>query len=72
MGIGTLADGTRVLVRTDVRENEEGRFFRVRYRVMGQHGGSTASAAVDEGHDDESWTRVPAEGWAPLNRLNLR
>ena len=70
VGIGSLTDGTKVLVRTDVRENDEGRFFRVRYRVMGQHGGETA--AVDEGHDDEMWTRVPVEGWAPLKQLNLR
>jgi hypothetical protein len=70
VGIGWLTDGTKVLVRADVRENDEGRFFRARYREMGQHGGETA--AVEEGHDDEMWTRVPVEGWAPLKQLNLR
>jgi len=59
VGVGHLTDGTDVLVRSDVRETEEGRFFRVRYRATGQH-------------DDEAWTRVPVEGWAPLKQLNLR
>jgi hypothetical protein len=77
VGIGMLADGTRVLVRTDVRATEEGMFFRARYRVMGQHGGESLSAAAaggheDDGHEDESWSRIPAEGWAPLDQLNLR
>ena len=65
VGIGTLRDGTRVLARTDVRETDEGTSFRVRYRPMGQHG-----EGEDEG--EESWTRVPVEGWAPLDLLNLR
>jgi hypothetical protein len=69
VGIGTLTDGTAVLVRADVRETEEGRFFRVRYRVMGQHG---ESEGADEGHEDEAWTTCPVEGWAPLKQLNLR
>jgi hypothetical protein len=77
VGIGMLADGTRVLVRTDVRVNEEGMFFRARYRVMGQHGDESVTAAADDGHDDgghedDSWTRIPTEGWAPLNQFNLR
>ncbi len=75
VGIGHLTDGTKVLVRSDVRENEAGRFFRVRYRVMGQHGGEAealTAGELEDGHDDEAWTRVPAEGWAPLKQLNLR
>ncbi len=63
VGIGSLQDGTRVLVRTDVRENDEGRAFRVRYRVMGAHG---------EDGTDEAWTRLPVEGWAPLDLFILR
>ena len=73
VGLGTLADGTRVLVRSDVRENDEGTFFRVRYRVMGMHGGEeTVSTTAEEGHDEESWVRIPLEGWAPLDLMNLR
>jgi hypothetical protein len=78
VGIGTLRDGTRVLVRTDVRGTEEGTFFRVRYRAMGQHGGEeghevTAAEGEDgETHKDEAWTMVPVEGWAPLDMLKLR
>jgi hypothetical protein len=77
VGIGSLRDGARVLVRTDVRGTEEGTFFRVRYREMGQHGGEEGHDATAEGepgqtHDDESWTRIPGEGWAPLKMLKLR
>jgi len=76
VGIGQLRDGTRVLVRTDARETEEGAFFRVRYREMGGHDEEhpTALAHDDEGcsEEDESWTRVPSEGWAPLKLFNLR
>ncbi len=85
VGIGFLTDGTKVLVRADVRENEEGRVFRVRYRVMGQHGegetgetgdegheGGGGSPGTDEGHEDEAWTMAPIEGWAALKQLNLR
>jgi len=66
VGIGTLRDGTRVLARTDVRETDEGMAFRVRYRPMGEHG------EEEPGEDEESWTRVPAEGWAPLDLLKVR
>lgn len=78
VGMGNLQDGTAVLVRADLRGTEEGKFFRVRYRVMGSHGGheneTIAPAAHDDGgdHDDEEWTRVPAEGWAPLKLLKTR
>ena len=72
VGFGQLADGTRVLVRTDVRETDEGSFFRARYRPMGGHGeeGGPAPAAMAE--DEGEWVTVPAEGWAPLDLLNLR
>lgn len=75
VGIGSLRDGTRVLVRTDVRGTEEGTFFRVRYRQMGQHGGEEGhDAAAEDGqtHEEESWTMIPVEGWAPLTMLKLR
>ncbi len=78
VGLGALADGTPVLVRSDVRENADGTFFRVRYRVMGPHagGGTTEPGGQVDGsegeHDDEAWTRVPLEGWAPLDGMNLR
>jgi hypothetical protein len=38
VGITMLPDGQEVLVRTDVRENDEGMFFRVRYRALEDHG----------------------------------
>jgi hypothetical protein len=69
VGIGVLPDGTEVLVRTDVRETEEGAFFRARYRLLGASGGHEDDGAM--GHDEE-WTAVPAEGWAPLDHMDLR
>lgn len=78
VGMGTLRDGTEVLVRTDVRETEEGKFFRVRYRTMGSHDGHDSGPVLPSAHEDdvgcedETWTRIPAEGWAPLKLLNLR
>jgi hypothetical protein len=78
VGLGNLKDGTAVLVRADLRETEEGKFFRLRYRVMGSHGGheneTIAPAAHDDGGgcEDETWTRFPAEGWAPLKLLKAR
>ncbi len=70
VGIGR-AGGKSVLVRTDVRQTEEGMFFRVRYRDMGQHHEELLAAAEDDGCDDDNWTRVPVEGWAPLDQLRL-
>lgn len=69
VGIGHLTDGTRVLVRADVRETDEGAFFRARYRAMGQHG-EDDGVEGDDGH--EEWTWVQGEGWAPLDLLKLR
>jgi hypothetical protein len=73
VGTGTLADGTPILVRTDVRSTGDGSAFRVRYRPLGghdePHDGLTAAAHEDE---EEGWVRIPAEGWAPLQRFNLR
>lgn len=69
VGIGTLKDGTRVLVRTDVRETDEGAFYRARYRPLGASGGHEDDGAT--AHDDQ-WTAVPSEGWAPLDRMDLR
>lgn len=73
VGFGQLADGTHVLVRTDVRETDDGSFFRARYRPMGGHGddgGQEQAAAMAQ--DEGAWVTVPAEGWAPLDLLNLR
>lgn len=78
VGIG-WQNGQKLLVRTDVRSNEEGMFFRVRYRAMEQHhegdeGHLDAAAHEDEGDcEGGGWTRVPAEhGWAPLKQLKIR
>lgn len=67
VGIGMLRGTGEVLVRTDVRATEEGKLFRVRYRALG--GGHDET---EEGCEDESWTRVPAHGWLPLDRLKVR
>lgn len=69
VGIGTLSDGTRVLVRTDVRQTEDGAFYRIRYRPLGGSGDHDDHLTVT-GH--EEWTAVPTEGWAPLDRLVVR
>ncbi len=77
VGIGTLKEGTRVLVRTDVRETDEGAVYRARYRPLGASGGHEDDGATahdesaDTAHDDQ-WTAVPAEGWAPLDRMDVR
>jgi hypothetical protein len=92
VGLGTL-DGEAILVRTDIRETDEGIFFRVRYRPLPDHGeddenggggcedeggdgcgegGGAGGGHEDGGCDDESWTRIPAEGWLPLQQLNAR
>jgi hypothetical protein len=74
VGTGTLADGTPILVRTDLRSTGDGNAFRVRYRPLGGHDEPhdevTVSAHDDE--EEEGWVRFPAEGWAPLQRFNLR
>lgn len=75
VGIGSLADGTRVLVRTDVRATDEGMFYRLRYRVMDGHGETsttTEMAETGEVHEDDAWSTVPAEGWARLDLLKFR
>jgi len=78
VGMGALHDGTPVLVRADARETEGGKFFRVRYKTMQSHEGHgenliTPSAHEDHNEDeDEGWTRIPAEGWAPLKLLKIR
>jgi hypothetical protein len=75
----TTFHGDRVLVRTDVRENDEGKFFRVRYRVLGDHGeddcgdeGGCEEVTVEEEPCEGGWTRIPAEGWLPLDQLKVR
>ena len=79
--------GEQVLVRTDVRDGEDGKVFRVRYRALDSHHEEVALAADDgcdddggcgdDGGDDgcgedEGWTRIPAEGWHPLAQLKVR
>jgi hypothetical protein len=71
VGIGHLTDGTEVLVRADVRETEEGAFFRARYRALGQHEEAEGTDG-GEAHEDEAWTWVPGEGWLPLDHLKIR
>ena len=75
VGIG-WKDGQKILVRTDVRSNEDGMFFRVRYRVMEQHhdddGHLDAAAHEDEEDCEGGWTREPQEGWHPLKQLKVR
>lgn len=79
VGTAKLADGTPVLVRTDLRAlaNRDGSLgpygstqFRVRYRPMGGHDEPTATGAGED--EEEGWVRVPAEGWAPLNLFNIQ
>jgi len=81
VGIGTLRDGTRWLVRTDARRTEEGMFFRVRYKAMGaghEEEGVAPAAHEDGGCSGAEWIRVPAgdegehEGWAPLAQLKVQ
>lgn len=73
VGTGRLRDGRDVLVRTDVRRTDEGSFFRVRYRLLGsQDHDAEVVAAEDGGCEDEAWTRIPAEGWYPLDQMQLR
>lgn len=75
VGIGVLRDGTRVLVRTDLRAADEGNFYRVRYKPLGtgEHDEAEPSPVepAQDDHDD-GWTRVPAEGWSPLTIFKVR
>ena len=69
VGTSTLADGLPALVRTDVRATEEGMFFRLRYRVQGEH---EEEAGGEDGCEDETWIRFPEEGWYhPLDQLRV-
>jgi hypothetical protein len=87
VGVSSLRDGTRILVRVDARGTEDGEFYRLRYKPMGGghegEEGHTPGGGGEDGHtpgggdeggcgDDEGWTRVPAEGWAPLTLLKVR
>lgn len=67
VGLIKRPDGT-LLVRVDIRKLADGRMlFRVRYRSF------TAEEGVSEGDscEDGNWTRVPAEGWAPLDQMHV-
>jgi hypothetical protein len=83
--VGILARGEeRTLVRTDIRQTDEGTYFRVRYRILPSHdghdgdegghdGGSGGGHDEDEGGcEDETWVRVPAEGWSQLHTMKVR
>lgn len=78
VGTAMSVTGERLLVRTDMRETGEGRFFRVRYREL--PGGEDHEPGEEPGHEpgeedgceDETWTRIPAEGWAPLDQMRVR
>ena len=72
VGIGWTA-GVEVLVRVDVRSNEEGMFFRVRYRPLAHEHEEVAIAEHEDdgGCEGGEWTRVPVEGWAPLDQMKL-
>jgi hypothetical protein len=75
VGLTTARDGTPLLVRADVRQTEEGTFFRVRYRALtGEHEAVAAAMGEDEGgcEDEGTWTKVPPEEWAPLDQLMVR
>jgi hypothetical protein len=50
VGIAMLPDGQELLVRTDVRENDDGMFFRVRYRAIEEHG--EGEEGEEEGCED--------------------
>jgi hypothetical protein len=40
---------------------------------MGDHDHEVEAAEHDDGGcEDETWTRVPEEGWAPLDQLKVR
>jgi hypothetical protein len=69
----TWLNGVPVVVRADVRETAEGRYFRLRYRQLGEH--DEAMTAKEEGGDEceGGWTRYPSEeGWALLDQFRLR
>ena len=74
VGVTTDRAGTPLLVRADVRQTAEGKFFRARYRALtGEQEAVAAAMAEEDGCEDEgTWTKVPAEGWAPLDQLIVR
>ncbi len=69
VGFGRFADGRTVLVRTDVRDTAAGISFRLRYRPLEDVAGT---GPLDHECEEGRWTGVPAEGWLPLDRMQVR
>jgi hypothetical protein len=57
----------------DARATAAGRGFRVRHRPLGGHIGDDGAGGHpgDEGCEDETWVKVPSEGWLPLDQLRV-
>lgn len=73
VGIGSFRDGAEVVVRADMRETKDGRFFRVRWRPIDNEHESEAPASPQAAGDcGEGWDRYPDEGWAPLDALDVQ
>jgi hypothetical protein len=72
VGQGFLPDGQRIVMRADLRETDDGAVFRVRYRVPDEHHDEPLALAEEHDACEGGWVRVPAEGWLPLQQLNVR
>lgn len=72
VGQGYLLDGRRIVMRADVRESDEGAVFRVRYRVPDDQHHELTALAGEHDECEGGWVRIPAEGWLPLQHLNVR
>lgn len=66
----TQRAGSTLLVRADVRRLADGTMlFRVRYRTW--TGEDTAGMTEGDSCEEEGWTRVPADGWDPLDQFHV-
>ncbi len=71
VGFGEFGDGTRVFVRTDVKSTEDGMSYRIRYRELAITELAPVGGASDQLRNDEGWTRIPEEEWAPLTEFEV-
>lgn len=73
VGIGSFRDGAEMVVRADMRQSQDGRFFRVRWRpIETDHESGEAAPTQVAGECAEGWDRYPGEGWAPLDTLEVQ
>jgi hypothetical protein len=72
VGIGSFTDGAEVVVRTDIRETKDGRYFRVRWGARDTSREDAGATGQPSEACGEGWTRYPDGGWATLDTLTVQ